>query len=632
MHSLHTTQSRSAIPTPEPTQDQLFMSPPMVTTSPVQDDDDEGDDGTPAALVLGASLIGGSILIVLVSATVFIACFAKGQMRKRRTHQVNEGRQRRANDTRKPLYTEVIKPPRGPPPLLERRTESPLVNGKNQTASEPSLIVSKHQPATEPREIMAYMHNAQMPETFQPFPPPKFVANGNRVSVGNIYDIPDDLTDAPIHIRGPYDTPDGELSSSYTLSESYYDHVESVHDDSVRLSTSLQHLPQSAPGSRNGSFRQPPGTYASKSFPRQSISKFSPDYDHIYNENLEPSMLYHTRSFDSSMTDTSGVALPYGPLYDVPRPLRKSEAPLNISRQDVVEIRDLGTGHFGKVVLAATTGMSLKDLRIGEDSDNSISFLVAIKKLREDADAGLKEAFEKEIEFMSRLKNANVVRLLGVCRSGESFIVMEYMENGDLHDFLQRQKLVPDTVNLLSDNEVTPLILLYMAVQLASGMRYLASRRFIHRDLATRNCLVGQDFVVKISDFGMSRNLYDSYYYRVQGRLILPIRWMATESFYGKFSVKSDVWSYGITIWEIFNLAQNEPYEEMTDEELINDAIKGEKRMLLSKPKACPSEVYDVMLRCWVHDLLIRADFEEIYSRLFLLYTKLSKQYSTISE
>ena len=202
------------------------------------------------------------------------------------------------------------------------------------------------------------------------------------------------------------------------------------------------------------------------------------------------------------------------------------------------------------VTLASTVNLSLRDLQLGENSDKSRSFIVAIKKLKVDASWELKKAFQEEIKCMMKLKHANVLRLLGVCSLGSPpFSVVEYMENGDLHEFLLKQKLVPDNTRNLEDGEATPLILLYMAVQIASGMRFLASRNFIHRDLATRNCMVGREFVVKISEFGMSRSLYDAYYFRIQGQLILPIRWMAYESFYGKFSTKSDVWSFGVALW-----------------------------------------------------------------------------------
>ena len=319
--------------------------------------------------------------------------------------------------------------------------------------------------------------------------------------------------------------------------------------------------------------------------------------------------------------------LPFAPLHDNPKPLRQYEQPILITKDHIIEFRDLGVGQFGQVVLAGTKGLSPKDLRLGQSTDKDRSLLVAIKKLRQDADGDLRKSFECEIKFMSRLTHSNVVRLLGVCQGVEPFLVMEYMENGDLHGFLRKHKVVPDTVDHINGNEVTPLILMYVAVQIANGMRYLASHKFVHRDLATRNCLVGRDFVVKVSDFGMSCSLYQSFYYLVQGRLILPIRWMAFESFYGKFSVKSDAWSYGVTMWEIFTLALSEPYCEMSDEEVIADAIKGATRQLLPAPSACPKEVYDVMLRCWMHEPVIRADFEEIYSRMFLLYTRMSQQF-----
>ena len=351
-----------------------------------------------------------------------------------------------------------------------------------------------------------------------------------------------------------------------------------------------------------------------------SSSHRRPSHDIVYCERLEPSML-HQRA---GPQDTPTQALPFASMYGLPKPLSRDEQPITITKDNIIELSDLGVGQFGQVVLAGTKGLSPKDLRLGHSTDRTRSLLVAIKKLRTDADQDLKKTFKCEIKFMSRLKHNNVVRLLGVSDGVEPFIVMEYMENGDLHSFLRKHKVVSDTADHLNEYEVTPLILMYVAVQIANGMRYLASRRFVHRDLATRNCLVGRDFVVKVSDFGMSCSLYQSLYYLVQGRLILPIRWMAFESFYGKFSVKSDAWSYGVTMWEIFTLAQAEPYSDMTDEEVIADAIKGAGRTLLAPPPTCTKEVYDVMRRCWVHEPVIRADFEEVYSRLFLLYTQMS--------
>ena len=350
-----------------------------------------------------------------------------------------------------------------------------------------------------------------------------------------------------------------------------------------------------------------------------TTSDFDKDYDQIYSEPLDPTMLQHEYELESGSIE----AIPYSAIYEDPHPLHDSITPLKVTYDNIIEVRKLGTGQFGHVILARTRGLSPADLRLSEtDTDPSNSILVAIKKLKLDAESCLMEAFEKEVKFMARLNHDNVVRLLGVCTSEESFIMMEYMENGDLNQFLQKQKLMPDTISGLQENEVTPVILLYMGVQIASGMHYLASRKFVHRDLATRNCLVGKDFVVKISDFGMSRSLYESAYYRVQGTLVLPIRWMACETFYGKFSVKSDAWAFGVTLWEIYTLGKVDPFDDMTDEEVIADAIRGPDRKIPERTEVCPQDVYDIMLRCWVHEPSMRADFGEIYSRLFMIYTR----------
>ena len=342
------------------------------------------------------------------------------------------------------------------------------------------------------------------------------------------------------------------------------------------------------------------------------------DYDQIYSEPLDPTMLRH----DYELEGSHDMGIPYSAIYDDPQPLHDT-APLRVTPGNIVEIKRLGMGQFGNVILARTVGLSMKDLKFSEtDTDTNKSTLVAIKKLKNDADGGLMETFEKEVKFMARLNHDNVIRLLSICTTGESFIMMEYMENGDLNQFLQKQILMPDTIAGLQDFEVTPIILLYIGVQIASGMHYLGSHRFVHRDLATRNCLVGRDFVVKISDFGMSRSLYESAYYRVQGTLILPIRWMACETFYGKFSMKSDAWAFGVVLWEIYTLGKVDPYDNMTDEEVIADAIRGPDRRVLEKPLNCPQDVYDIMLRCWVHEPSMRADFGEIYSRLFMIYTR----------
>ena len=220
---------------------------------------------------------------------------------------------------------------------------------------------------------------------------------------------------------------------------------------------------------------------------------------------------------------------------------------------------------------------------------------------------------------MSRLTDRNVIRILGVCYEDTPFIMMEYMEKGDLNQYLQKFKTL-STTDSEPQGQITPMTLVHIATQIASAMKYLASHNFVHRDLATRNCLVGPNYLVKISDLGMSRSLYDSHYYRIHGRFALPVRWMSFECFYGKFSQKSDVWAFGITMWEIFSLVNEQPYSDMSDKQVIEDALKGKNRKILSKPDVCPLEVYKIMLECWAHNSEQRATFEELFQLLISIY------------
>ena len=318
-----------------------------------------------------------------------------------------------------------------------------------------------------------------------------------------------------------------------------------------------------------------------------------------------------------SLNMDSSIYAGYRAIYSDPQPLQRSEdLLLEVKEKNIRELKDLGMGQFGVVVLAHTVSLSLKQLGMSEsNNDPGVSLVVAIKRLRSEADEKMREMFEKEVKFMARLKHENVVRLLGVCLSQNAFIMMEYMENGDLNHYLKKMDIVEE-VNPLPEGVVTVPVLIYVCLQVARGMCYLASLRFIHRDLATRNILVGQDFKVKIADFGMSQNLYSDFYYRIQGRAILPIRWMANECFYGRFSEKTDVWSFGVLMWEVFTLCRQQPFDTMTDQEVIDDAIKGSERMLPYQPGPCPNDVYDVMLHCWRHEPEERASFKHIYEML----------------
>ncbi|NXP51590.1 DDR2 protein, partial [Heliornis fulica] len=293
----------------------------------------------------------------------------------------------------------------------------------------------------------------------------------------------------------------------------------------------------------------------------------------------------------------------------------------------------LGEGQFGEVHLCEVEGMEKftgKDFALeGLEASSNHPVLVAVKMLRADANKNARNDFLKEIKIMSRLKDPNIIRLLAVCITDDPLcMITEYMENGDLNQFLSRQHAgsPPASHAPTVRASVLPHLppgsdLRFMATQIASGMKYLSSLNFVHRDLATRNCLVGKQYTIKIADFGMSRNLYSGDYYRIQGRAVLPIRWMSWESILlGKFTTASDVWAFGVTLWETFTLCREQPYSQLSDEQVIENT--GEffrdqgRQTYLPQPALCPDSVYKLMLSCWRRDTKDRPSFQDIHRLL----------------
>nr|XP_036879880.1 discoidin domain-containing receptor 2 [Manis javanica] len=278
----------------------------------------------------------------------------------------------------------------------------------------------------------------------------------------------------------------------------------------------------------------------------------------------------------------------------------------------------LGEGQFGEVHLCEVEGMEkFKDKDFALDVSANQPVLVAVKMLRADANKNARNDFLKEIKIMSRLKDPNIIRLLAVCITEDPLcMITEYMENGDLNQFLSRHE--PPTSSSSNVPTVSYASLKFMATQIASGMKYLSSLNFVHRDLATRNCLVGKNYTIKIADFGMSRNLYSGDYYRIQGRAVLPIRWMSWESILlGKFTTASDAWAFGVTLWETLTFCREQPYSQLSDEQVIENT--GEffrdqgRQIYLPQPAICPDSVYKLMLSCWRRDTKHRPSFQEIH-------------------
>uniref|UniRef100_H2LIK5 receptor protein-tyrosine kinase n=1 Tax=Oryzias latipes TaxID=8090 RepID=H2LIK5_ORYLA len=275
----------------------------------------------------------------------------------------------------------------------------------------------------------------------------------------------------------------------------------------------------------------------------------------------------------------------------------------HIKRHNIVLKRELGEGAFGKVFLAECYNLVPHQEKIH----------VAVKTLKEASESGRAD-FYREAELLTNLQHDHIVTFYGVCVESDPLImVFEYMKHGDLNKFLRSHG--PDAV-LMADGqhsilvELTQSQMLHIAQQIAAGMVYLASQHFVHRDLATRNCLVGENLLVKIGDFGMSRDVYSTDYYKVGGHTMLPIRWMPPESImYRRFTTESDVWSLGVVLWEIFTYGK-QPWYQLSNNECITQG------RVLQRPRTCPKEVYDLMLGCWQREPYMRLNIKEIYSML----------------
>ncbi|XP_010842091.1 PREDICTED: tyrosine-protein kinase Fer [Bison bison bison] len=298
-----------------------------------------------------------------------------------------------------------------------------------------------------------------------------------------------------------------------------------------------------------------------------------------------PQLIDHHYTTKQVITKKSGVIL----LNPIPK-----DKKWILNHEDVTLGELLGKGNFGEVFKGV-----LKD-----------KTAVAVKTCKEDLPQELKIKFLQEAKILKQYDHPNIVKLIGVCTQRQPiYIIMELVPGGDFLTFLRKRK---DDIKLKQ--------LVKFSLDIASGMAYLESKNCIHRDLAARNCLVGENNVLKISDFGMSRQ-EDGGVYSSSGLKQIPIKWTAPEALnYGRYSSESDVWSFGILLWETFSLGVC-PYPGMTNQQAREQVERGYR---MSAPQHCPEEIFKIMMKCWDYKPENRPKFSELQKELAVIKKKIT--------
>ncbi|XP_029100526.1 fibroblast growth factor receptor 2 isoform X6 [Monodon monoceros] len=256
--------------------------------------------------------------------------------------------------------------------------------------------------------------------------------------------------------------------------------------------------------------------------------------------------------------------------------------------------KPLGEGCFGQVVMAEAVGIDK------EKPKEAVT--VAVKMLKDDATEKDLSDLVSEMEMMKMIgKHKNIINLLGACtQDGPLYVIVEYASKGNLREYL-RARRPPGMeysydITRVPEEQMTFKDLVSCTYQLARGMEYLASQKCIHRDLAARNVLVTENNVMKIADFGLARDINNIDYYKKTTNGRLPVKWMAPEALFDRvYTHQSDVWSFGVLMWEIFTLGGS-PYPGIPVEELFKLLKEGHR---MDKPANCTNELYMMMRDCW---------------------------------
>lgn len=324
---------------------------------------------------------------------------------------------------------------------------------------------------------------------------------------------------------------------------------------------------------------------------RDLNSLFTPDYELLTENDMLPNMRPWAFGFSVAF---------------------EGRDPTQFEERHLKFIQQLGKGNFGSVEMC----------RYDPLQDNT-GEVVAVKKLQHSTEEYLRD-FEREIEILKSLQHDNIVKYKGVCYSPgrrNLKLIMEYLPYGSLRDYIQKHKDRLDHKKLLQ-----------YASQICKGMEYLGTKRYVHRDLATRNILVENENRVKIGDFGLTKVLpQDKEYYKVKEPGESPIFWYAPESLMdNKFSVASDMWSFGVVLYELFTyidknksppaefmrMIGNDKQNQMIVFHLI-ELLKNNGRLL--RPDGCPDEVYAIMTECWNNNASLRPSFRDLALRVDLI-------------
>ncbi|KAB5535565.1 hypothetical protein PHYPO_G00119140 [Pangasianodon hypophthalmus] len=273
-----------------------------------------------------------------------------------------------------------------------------------------------------------------------------------------------------------------------------------------------------------------------------------------------------------------------------------------VDRHKLTLGKTLGEGEFGSVM----EGLLTQEDSVLKVAVKTMKIAICTRTEMED--------FLREAACMKEFDHQNVMRLLGVCLQtveSEGFpspvVILPYMKHGDLHSYLLYSRLGDSPVYLPSQ------MLVKFMTDIARGMEYLSSKNFIHRDLAARNCMLNENMNVCVADFGLSKKIYNGDYYR-QGRISkMPVKWIAIESLADRvYTTKSDVWSFGVTMWEIATRGQT-PYPGVENSEIYDYLRQGNR---LKQPPDCLDSIYSLMFSCWLLSPKDRPSFEVLCCQL----------------